>query len=269
VSGLEKLETMLASEPRPGVTLLTLNRPERLNAMTMQMFAELAQAAAAIKASTSTRVVVITGAGKGFCSGYDLQDASGLHGQSQRQTLAGQELAADAIAAIHGLPQPVVAAVNGSAAGGGLSLALAADIRIASTRARFDPVFVRIGLSAGDLGVSWFLPRIVGLGAASEMLYTGRRVQAEEALALRLVSRVVEPDELLDSALETAEQIASAGPMGVRMTKRSLLANVDAPSLRTALELENRGQAMLVRGEDLVEAISAFREKRPPTFKDQ
>jgi enoyl-CoA hydratase/carnithine racemase len=267
-AALEDLQTLTAQRPRPGVLLLTLDRPDRLNAMTMQMFEELARCAAVVRADPATRALVITGAGKGFCAGYDLHEAAGLREQTQRETLAGQELAASAIATIHDLPQPVLAAVNGAAAGGGLSLALACDIRIASTAARFDAVFVRIGLSGGDLGVSWFLPRIVGLGVASELLYTGRRVGAEEALRLGLVSRVAPPEQLLEQALQVAVEIAAAAPLGVRMTKRSLIANVDAPSLRAALELENRGQAMLTRGEDLVEALAAFAERRPPRFED-
>lgn len=264
----EQFGTMLVDRPGPGIMRATLNRPDRLNAMTTQMFAELHRLAQVVHAEEGVRVLVITGAGQGFCSGYDLQEASELHLLTQGQMLARQEAAGAAIAAIHELAQPVIASVNGSAAGGGLSLALAADIRIASTAARFSPVFVRIGLTGGDLGTSWFLPRIVGLGAASELLYTGRHVAADEALRLGLVNHLVAPEELADRTLLLAEQIATAAPLGVRMTKRALHANVDAPSLRTALEVENRGQAMLTRGDDLLEAIAARRERRPPVFPD-
>jgi enoyl-CoA hydratase/carnithine racemase len=177
--------------------------------------------------------------------------------------MLGQQHWAGAFVNFHELPQPVIAAVNGPAAGGGLGLALVADIRLASPTARFNAAFVRIGLSAGDVGVSWSLPRVVGLGRAAEIMLTGRFVDAEEAATIGLVNRVVPEDALLDEAFAVAEQIAANTPFGVTLTKRVLNANVDAGSLSQAVEVENRGQTLATRGQDFREALAAFREKRP------
>ena len=156
---------------------------------------------------------------------------------------------------------------NGPAAGGGrgVALALAADIRLASPTARFNAAFVRIGLSV-DIGVSWSLPRIVGLGHASEMMLTGRFVEAEEAARIGLVNRVVPAESLLDAAYELTDAIVGNSPLGMTLTKRVLESNVDAPSLHSAMELENRNQVLATRGEDFHEALTAFREKRTPRF---
>jgi enoyl-CoA hydratase/carnithine racemase len=161
---------------------------------------------------------------------------------------------------------PVIAAVNGPAAGGGFALALAADIRLAAPEARFNAAFVRIGLTAGDLGTSWLLPRLIGPARAAELAYTGGFVEAEEAERIGLVNRVVPADRLLDEALEMAAQIAANSPGGVQLSKRALQANMEAASFAAALELENRGQALLTRGEDMPEALQAFKERREPRF---
>jgi enoyl-CoA hydratase len=161
---------------------------------------------------------------------------------------------------------PVIAAVNGAASGAGLGIALAADIRICSTTARFNAAFIRIGLSAGDVGCSWALPRIVGLGRAMEILLTGRFVDADEALRIGLVSAAVAPEELLDRALATAGLIGANSPFGVQLSKEVVHTNVDAPSLAAALELENRTQVLATRSPDMAEALAAFREKRTPVF---
>jgi enoyl-CoA hydratase/carnithine racemase len=258
----------LIERPRSGVALLILNRPDRLNALTGEMFADLARAAGELGADPSVRAVVLTGAGRGFCPGFDLADAPGLRDLGLAGMMRFQERAAAAVLAIHHMPQPVIAAVNGAAAGGGFSLALAADIRIAASTAKFAAMFVRGGFSAGDLGCSWFLPRLVGLGRAVEMTCTGRIVDPEEALAIGLVTAVVEASQLLDRALGIAEQVAGNSPIGVRMTLRAIYANVDAPSLRTAIELENRGQAMLSPGPDVAEVLTARAEGRAPVFVD-
>jgi len=258
--------TLDVTRPQDGVLLVTLNRPERLNAVTFEMFDELHELCRTVGKDGSLRAVVMTGAGRGFCAGLDLDEAETLTEMSANEMMLGQEHWAGAMEALHALPQPVIAAVNGAAAGGGLAFALAADIRIASEAARFNAAFVRIGLSAGDIGVSWSLPRIVGLGHASEIMLTGRFVEAEEAKEIGLVNRVVPADQLLDSALETAAQIASNSPFGITMTKRVLMANVDAGSLRNAIEIENRGQTLATRGDDFREALGAFREKRTPKF---
>jgi enoyl-CoA hydratase/carnithine racemase len=260
--------TVAIERPRARVALLTLNRPDRMNAMTGEMFADLEQAAAELGADRSIRAIILTGAGRGFCPGFDLADAPGLRELGVAGMLRFQERAAAAVLALHHMPQPVIAAVNGAAAGGGFSLALAADIRIAASTAKFAAMFVRGGFSAGDLGCSWFLPRLVGLGRAVEMTCTGRIVDPQEALAVGLVSEIVAPEDLLDRALAIAEQIAANSPIGVRMTLRAIYANVDAPSLRTAVELENRGQAMLSPGPDVAEVLTARAEGRTPAFAD-
>jgi enoyl-CoA hydratase/carnithine racemase len=260
--------TLRLERPLKEVALLTLERPERLNALNAQMFAELREAADTLADDASVRVVVLTGAGRGFCAGFDLADAPGLRDLSPQEMLRFQERAADSVHAVHAIPQPVIAAVNGPAVGGGLSLALAADVRIASSTANLCAVFVRGGFSAGDLGCSWFLPRIVGLGTAAEMMLSARSVGANEALRIGLVSEVVERDELLARALELAEGIAAHSPAAIRSSLRALYSGVDAPSLRTHLELENRGQAMLARGADVAEALAAASQGRSPRFSD-
>jgi enoyl-CoA hydratase/carnithine racemase len=242
---------------------VTLDRPERMNAITFRMFDEMHDLCAQLFADPSARAVVITGAGRGFCAGLDLDEAATLPDMTPHEMMLGQQRWAGAFIAFHELPQPVIAAVNGAAAGGGLGLALAADIRIASPAARFNAAFVRIGLSAGDVGVSWSLPRVVGLGRAAEIMLTGRFVDAEEAAAIGLVNRVVPADELLDEAFAIADQIAANTPFGVTLTKRVLNTNVDAGSLTQAVEVENRGQTLTTRGNDFREALAAFREKRP------
>jgi enoyl-CoA hydratase len=265
VSGFD-YNTLLVERPREGVVLVTVNRPDRLNAITFEMFDELHDLCDRLQKDADARAVVLTGAGRGFCSGLDLDEAETLPGMSPHEMMLGQQHWAGAFVKIHELPQPVIAAVNGPAAGGGLSLALTADIRIASPRARFNAAFVRIGLSAGDVGSSWSLPRVVGLGHAAEIMLTGRFVDAEEAATIGLVNRVVPEDELLDAAFEIAEQIAANTPFGVTLTKRVLNANVDAGSLSQAVEVENRGQTLATRGADFAEALSAFREKRAAAF---
>ena len=256
-------ETLLIDRSRDGVVLVTLNRPTRMNAITFQMFDEMHALCAELFADTSARAVVITGAGRGFCAGLDLDEAATLPDMTPHEMMLGQQWWAGAFIAFHELPQPVIAAVNGAAAGGGLGLALAADIRIASPAARFNAAFVRIGLSAGDVGVSWSLPRLVGLGRAAEIMLTGRFVDAAEAAEIGLVNRVVPADQLLDEAFAIADQIAANTPFGVTLTKRVLNTNVDAGSLTQAVEVENRGQTLATRGDDFREALAAFREKRP------
>lgn len=259
-------DTFTVDRSRDGVALMTLNRPDRLNAITFQMFDEMHALCDELSADRDCRVLVITGAGRGFCSGLDLDEALTLPDMSPHEMMLGQQHWAGAFAKFHELPQPVIAAVNGPAAGGGLGFALCADIRIASPAATFNAAFVRIGLSAGDVGVSWSLPRVLGLGRAAELMLTGRFVDAEEAERIGLVNRVVVAERLLDEAFETAAAIARNSPFGVTLTKRVLNANVDAGSLTQAIELENRGQTLSTRGADFLEALGAFREKRTPQF---
>jgi enoyl-CoA hydratase len=261
-------ETLRVEKTRPGIATVTLARPDRLNALSWEMVSELTAALAEIGADREVRVVVLTGEGRGFCAGIDIKqpDAVGSGDGDPIAVYHRQEAVAGLATALHGLPQPVVAAVNGAAAGGGLALALASDVRICSTSARFNVAFVKIGLSGCDIGVSYLLPRIVGMGLASELMLTGRMVEAEEAARIGLANRVVEPDELLDAAYEMAEQIAANSPFGVWMTKQVLGRNVDAGDLGAAIELENRTQVLATRTDDMKEALAAFVEKRPAAF---
>jgi enoyl-CoA hydratase/carnithine racemase len=259
-------ETLLLTEPAPGVVVVTLNRPDRYNAMTESMFTELERMALALGGEDDCRVVILTGQGKAFCAGYDLADADKLVELGALGMLALQERGARSLLAVRSMRVPVVAAVNGAAAGGGMALALAADIRLASPAAKFNAAFIRVGLSAGDLGASWLLTRLIGPAATSEICFTGRNVGAEEAQRLGLVNAVSEPDCLLDDALELAAAIVANSPGGVRMSKRAIQYNQEITSYAAALELENRGQALLTRTDDMPEALAAFKEKREPRF---
>jgi len=259
-------ETLLLEERAPGVVVATLNRPKRYNAMTNTMFAELERMALDLGSEDDLRVIILTGAGRAFCSGYDLADADDLPGLGAIGMLDQQERAARSLLVLRSVRVPVIAAVNGPAAGGGFSLSLACDIRLAAPEARFNAAFVRIGLSAGDLGVSWLLTRLIGPAHASEICFTGRLVDAEEARRLGIVNAVSAPGELLDDALALASQIVSNSPGGVQLSKRALQANLEVGSYAAALELENRGQALLTRSSDMPEALAAFVEKRPPVY---
>ncbi|MDH6285003.1 enoyl-CoA hydratase/isomerase family protein [Prescottella agglutinans] len=259
-------ETLTLERPEPGIALVTLNRPERMNAMTGTMFVELERVALQMDREDDLRVVILTGAGKVFCSGFELEDAEGLSSLTPMGMLDLQEVAARALSAIRNIRVPVIAAVNGAAAGGGLSLSLAADIRIGSPAARFNAAFLRIGLSAGDRGASWHLTRLIGPARAAEFAYTGRFIDAVEAESSGLSNTVVPADVLLDDALAMAKLISANSPGGVQLSKRALHANMEVSSYAAALELENRGQPLLTRGQDMPEALAAFKEKRSPTF---
>lgn len=267
------METLTLTEPVPQVALLSLNRPERLNAINLAMYDELEDVVGRLASDATTRVVVLTGAGRGFCAGQDLKDLGADPDASElgrvQYGLAWQSRAARLVRQIHELPQPVIAAVNGPASGAGLSIALAADTRVAARSARFNAAFVRIGLSGGDLGASYFLPRIVGPTAATEMLYTGRLVDAEEAERIGLVLRVVDDGAVVDEAVGIATMILGNSPFGIAMTKQLIWQNLDAPSLAAAQELENRTQILASFTEDCREAEAAFLEKRPPVFRNR
>ncbi|TCK26351.1 enoyl-CoA hydratase/isomerase family protein [Pseudonocardia endophytica] len=261
--------TLHLTEHPGGVVVLTLNRPDRANAMTATMFDELADVAHLLERRDDARVLVVTGAGRAFCAGYDLADAERLPELGAVGMLDLQERAARALLALRSVRVPVVAAVNGAAAGGGMALALAADIRIGSPNARFVASFVTIGLSAGDLGTSWLLPRLIGPAAAAELVFTGRTMSADEAERRGLLNRIVPADQLLPTVRELAGQICRNSPAGVRMSKRAMHANLEIGSYAAALELENRGQAVLSRTRDMSEALDAFRAGREPVFRGE
>jgi enoyl-CoA hydratase/carnithine racemase len=232
---------------QPGTALLRLNRPERLNALNEVMVRELQEACASIGADRAVRAVVLTGAGRGFCSGLDLRgfgsSAPGADAPAL-EWLRFQEMMAGLPQALRALPQPVIAAVNGPAVGGELALCLGADVRICSRSASFGNDAILIGLSGAEMGMSYHLPRIVGTSVAADWMLTGRTVTAEEAFDRGLVSELVDDDRLVDRALGLAGQIAANSPLGVQMTKRALQVNTDAPDLVAALEVENRNQVI-------------------------
>ena len=261
---------VLREEIRPGVVLLTLNRPKQLNALSWDLVDELHASLDDIGRDNTLRVVVLTGAGRGFCAGLDLTSRTGSPLSTGLSGPAGgmrsQEHIADLMLHLRRIPQPVIAAVNGVAVGGGLALALYSDIRVCAASARFGVQFIRVGLSGCDVGVSYALPRIIGASHAFELSLTGRIIDAEEAARIDLVSRVVPDDELLDAALDTAEQITRNSPFGVVMTKEVLWANLSAPSAEHAIALVNRTQILASSSGDFVEAITAFAEKRAPDF---
>ena len=259
--------TMLIEHPQPGVVLARMNRPERLNAITFEMFDEFIELQQEVDADPEVRVLVITGAGRAFSAGLDLDEAATLPDMTPTEMLKGQEVWAKSVSGFRLMRKPVIAAVNGAAAGAGMAIALAADIRLASTTAKFNAAFIRIGLTGGDVGTSWMLPRLVGLGRAYEILLTGRFVDAEEALRIGMVTEVTEPDDLLPRALAVAATICGNSPIGIELTKQVVQLNVDANSLEAAIALENRNQVLSVQTEDMVEALAAFREKRAPNFR--
>jgi enoyl-CoA hydratase len=265
-------DVLLVEEPRPHVRALTLNRPDSLNAMTAELCEALHGALSDVSADRSCRAVVLTGAGRAFCAGLDLRgygEAPGNDGSdAPRDRLANQEHMSRLVLRLRATPQPVVAAVNGPAAGFGLALALGSDIRFAARSAVFRAAFLNIGVSNCDMATSWLLPRLIGASRAFELMLTARRVSGEEAERIGLVAETVDDDALLDRALEAAEQIAAAAPWGVRLTKQGMWSALEIPSQQAATEYEDRQQIMATFGRAVPEAIAAFLEKRHAEFAD-
>lgn len=240
-------EVLTLENPRDGVAVLRLNRPDRLNAIDEALRDGLRSTCAAMGSDASVRAVVLTGTGRGFCSGIDMRDFGPAMLEATDPAidrLRFQEAMAALPLALEAMPQPVIAAINGPCVGAGLALSLAADIRIASTAATFGNAAILLGLSGAEMGMSYHLPRIVGTTVAADWMLTGRTVTAEEADRRGLVSRLVAPEDLLDTALDIAAAVAGLAPLGVQMTKRALQTNVDAAGLGPAMELENRNQVL-------------------------
>jgi enoyl-CoA hydratase/carnithine racemase len=263
----------LEFESREGIGILTLNRPERLNALSLGLVEELGQFLTSMKDDLTTRVIIVRGAGRAFCAGADLKE---LPERAQQEDLTrpqaryrAQQMFGDIVVRMREVPQPLIAAIRGPAVGGGFSITLACDVRIAGESARFSAAFIRIGISAGDMGASYFLPRLVGLSRAAEILYTGRMVDAATAERIGLVSRVVPDDRVDEEAMELATEIVRNSPLGIRMTKELLNQNIDAPSLATAIHLENRTQTLCVLTEDFMEGTLAFLQKREAQYRDR
>ena len=255
------METLLVDRAPNGVVTLTLNRPERKNAMNAAMFNELLAVFREVDASTSDRVLVITGAGDAFCSGADLGD----RGSDTRPALARLHWVADIALALHRIPKPVIAKVNGVAVGAGMNLALGCDLIIASDTARFSEIFARRGLSI-DFGGSWLLPRLIGMHRAKELAFFADIISAKEAAELGLVNRVLPASQLDAFVADWADRLAAGPPLALSMTKR-LLTNSFTTTMDEALEAEGLAQSVNTATEDTAEAIRAFLEKREPRFK--
>jgi enoyl-CoA hydratase/carnithine racemase len=239
--------TLTFDEHDPGVVVMAVNRPDRANSQTVEMFGEIAWAAATLR-NAPLRALIVTGAGgKAFCTGFDLDEVEIISRLSVSEFTDLVETAAAGSSGMRALPYPVIAAISGPAAGGGLSLALATDIRIADQSASFSAGFVRVGLSIGELGTSWNLVRLIGPGRAAELAFTGRTVRAAEAFRMGLADRLTETGTALDAALELAVTIADNSDDGVRSTKNAFVRNMEINSFHSALELENRGQALAVQ----------------------
>jgi enoyl-CoA hydratase len=265
------MSTLEITRPRPGIVQIALSRPDTLNAMTAELVTALHRALDDVAIDPDARVVILTGAGRGFCAGLDLGGyGSAPHtdhlGATQRG-FAVQKHIATLIPHLRSLPQPVIAAVNGAAAGGGFALVLGCDVRIASRQAKFNAAFIRIGLSACDIGTSWLLPRLIGAARAQELMLTGRVFDAEEAYRIGLVTELHDDrDSLLKAAYAKAEQIMLNTPFGVALTKEGMWTALEIPGLQAAIDLENRQQIMASATRDHREAMMAFLERRPPSY---
>jgi enoyl-CoA hydratase len=269
----ERMSFVLIDKPRPQVTLVTLNRPERMNAMAFDVMIPFRDALLEISHDNDTRVVVITGAGEGFCSGADLEDSGvipNIDGLT-RSSIArrSMELLDDVIIAVRRMHQPVIGAVNGAAIGGGFCLSVATDIRIASERAYFRAAGINNGLSSSELGMSYLLPRAIGSSRAFEIMLSGRDVDAAEAERIGLVSRTVPHEELLGACYDLAERIMGFSRVGVEITKRMLWSSLDAASLHAHMDAEAHAQLYVrLTTENFEEAVRARKDKRTPVFRD-
>ena len=265
-------EVLSSERAAERVELLTLNRPDDLNAMTAELCGALHAELDRLAADRACRAIVLTGAGRGFCAGLDLRGYGAAPGNDgtddARDRLGNQEHMSRLILKLRETPQPIIAAINGPAAGFGLALALGCDIRYAAESAVLRAAFINIGVSNCDMATSWLLPRLIGASRSHELMLTGRRVSAEEAERIGLVAEVVPDDGLLDRALEAAGQIAALSPWGTRLTKQGMWTTLEIPSERAAVEYEDRQQIMVTHGVALSEAISAFLEKREASFSD-
>jgi len=253
------------------VAWLTLDRPEALNALNTTMVSELRDYFGGLAAERETRIVVLRGAGRGFCAGLDLKENAGGEGNdmgSVQAALRSQRRISELVMMMRRAPQPIIACVHGPACGGGFALALAADVRIAGESARMNAAFIHIGLSACDVGVSYFLPRLVGVSVASELLLTGRFIQAPRALATGLVSEVVPDCEMEAAARRLVDDMLATSPLGLRLTKECLNASIDAASLEQVIAMEDRNQVLCTRTNDFREGVLAFLQKRPPQYTE-
>jgi enoyl-CoA hydratase/carnithine racemase len=260
----------LAIRKDGAVDHVTLNRPDSLNALNRRMVDELLDYFGALYWDKSVRVVVMRGAGKAYCAGLDLKERDNSAGpNTPANGLTRQRQISEIVMRMRRCPQAVVSLVHGPACGGGFALALASDIRIAGASARMNAAFIRIGLSACDIGVSYFLPRLVGVSVASELMLTGRFINADRALRVGLVSEVVPDDRMEEAAAPYIDEMLTTSPLGLRMTKECLNMSVDAGSLEAAVAMEDRNQILCAQTGDFQEGVRAFLEKRRPAYQDR
>ncbi len=262
----EHLDVRLENE----TAWVTMNRPDSLNALNRKLVEELRDFFVGLYWRRDVRVVVLRGAGKAFCAGLDLKERS--DGNQQRSIGAGltaQRRISEIVIAMRRCPQPIIACIDGAAAGGGFALALASDVRIATARLKANAAFIRIGLTACDIGVSYFLPRMVGSSVAAEYMLTGRFFTAERAYQLGLISQIVEADELDAVAQGLVDDMLHATPLGLRLTKECLNHAIDAQGLEAAIAMEDRNQILASSDGDFQEGVRAFLEKRRPVYDNR
>ncbi|MHA2037842.1 MAG: enoyl-CoA hydratase/isomerase family protein [Promethearchaeota archaeon] len=279
---MKEYKTLKIDEREDGIAIITLNRPERLNAINFEMIEEFLDYLDYLENNYDINVVILTGEGRGFSAGLDLKDMGSLSSNELyktdprfrylrtkdpiKTTFMLQRRITQIMIKLRRIPQPVIAAIKGPAYGGGLALSLAADIRIAGESAVFCNAFIKIGVSGADCGSTYWLPRIIGFSDAAEIIYTGKDVDVKEAERIRLVSRVVPDNKIIEEALEIARNMIDKSVLGLRLTKQALNLNIDAPSLESAIELENLTQNVASQSIDSREASVAFSQKRKPKF---
>ncbi len=281
------LETIKFELRDDGIGILTLNRPDKLNAISLQMVEDLHKILDNLMINLDCRVLILKGEGRAFCAGLDLKDLIVLDSKNAPQELKDRFYFLDVpkndnikmfvytqwrlsqiIVKMRKISQPIIAIIQGAAAGGGFTFTLASDIRIAGENAKFNNAFIKLGVSGSDMGSSYFLPRLIGMSRAAEILYTGRFIDAYEAERIGLVLKIVEGDEkqLIDSAIDLAKNMINKSPLGLKLTKQAINLSLDSPSLDTMIEMENRAQAISSRSKDMKEGVAAFFEKREPKY---
>ena len=263
-------EKSLIISHRGDVDWISLNRPEVSNALNGELTDALFTYFSELRKNKSVRVVVLDAKGRNFCAGLDLKaDDFDYSERTVSEMWSIQRRIGDIFREMRRCPQPILSLLKGAAVGGGFSLALASDIRIAAQNSRMSAAYIKIGLTGADMGSSYFLPRLVGVSVASELLLTGKFIDAERSLHLGLVSEVVDEKELEAAAQKLCVELLGATRMGLNLTKEALNFGIDAPSLEAAMAQEDRHQVMLSMTKDSLEAISAFNEKRVPKYQDQ
>ncbi|MFX1479815.1 MAG: enoyl-CoA hydratase/isomerase family protein [Promethearchaeota archaeon] len=281
---MKNYETIKIEERDDGISIITFTRPERLNAMSFQYTEDMLDYLNTLEDNFTVRVLILTGEGRGFSSGLDLKESQLIYKKKVpedfkkfkylttvdlvKRSFYAQKKLSKVMLKLRKIPQPIIAAVNGPAYGGGLGLTLAADIRIASESAIFCNAFIKIGVSGADMASSYWLPRLIGFSRAAEFMYTGRDMNAREAEKYGLVSRVVPDNELLNEALKTAKMILNKSPLGVKLTKEALNINIDAPSLEAAIEFENRTQVICLNTKDALEGAFSLLAKKEPKYDE-